>query len=153
MEQTLILIKPDAIQKGLVGKIISIFESKGIKIVGMKMLKISKELSKEHYFHLLSKPFYPDLERFITHHPIIAMALEGKECIQIVRNMVGATNSRMAASGTIRGDFSMSTSRNIIHASDSAEIAQKEIKRFFKSDELYLYEFALSDYTYANDEK
>ncbi len=152
MERTLILIKPDAIQRGLVGKIIARFEARGLSVIGMKMLKMSRELSKEHYFHLSSKPFYPDLEKFMTHHPIVAMALEGKECVQVVRDMMGSTNSRKAAPGTIRGDFSISTSRNIIHGSDSIETAEKEIKRFFKSEELYEYKTALAEYSYAPDE-
>lgn len=152
MERTLVLIKPDAIQRGLVGEVISRFESRGIKIIGMKMFLIDKKISKEHYSHLVEKPFYPDLEKFITHHPIIAIALEGKECVQIVRDMIGATNSRKAMPGTIRGDLSASTSRNIIHGSDSIETAKKEIKRFFKPKELHSYQFALLNYHYAPDE-
>lgn len=152
MERTLILIKPDAIQRGLIGRIISRFESRGLKIIGMKMLRMGKEVSKEHYSHLTGKPFYPDLEKFMTHHPLLAMVLEARECVQVVRDMIGATNSRKAAPGTIRGDMSMSTSRNIIHGSDSIEAAEKEIKRFFKPEELHEYRFASSDYGYAPDE-
>lgn len=152
MERTLALVKPDAIQRGLIGEIISRFERRGLKIIGMKMLRIDKALSKEHYSHLTAKPFYPDLEKFITHHPIIAMVLEGKECVQVVRDMIGSTNSRKAAPGTIRGDLSMSTSRNIIHGSDSPETAEKEIRRFFKPEELHAYKSALADYSYASDE-
>ena len=152
MERTLILIKPDAIQKGNAGGIVSRFEKRGLKIVGMKMLKLTPELSKDHYSHLVSKPFYPDLENFMTHHPVIAMVLEGKECVEVVRGMMGPTNSRKAAPGTIRGDLSMSTSRNIIHGSDSLESAEKEIKRFFKSNELHDYKFSCADYNYASDE-
>ncbi|MDD5337729.1 MAG: nucleoside-diphosphate kinase [Candidatus ainarchaeum sp.] len=153
MERTLVLLKPDSIQRGLMGKIITRFEARGLKIVGMKMLKMGKELSKEHYSHLLGKPFYPDLEKFMTHHPIVAIVLEGKECVQVVRDMMGPTNSRKALPGTIRGDFSMSTSRNIIHGSDSTETAEKEVKRFFKPEELHEYKFSGSDYAYAPDEQ
>ncbi len=152
MERTLILIKPDAIQRGIIGKIVSRFESKGLKIVGMKMMQMTKEVSKEHYSHLTAKPFYPDLEKFMTHHPIVAMVLEGKDCVQVVRDMIGATNSRKALPGTIRGDMSMSTSRNIIHGSDSLETAEKEVKRFFKPEELHNYKLAASEYCYAPDE-
>lgn len=152
MERTLVIIKPDAIQRSFVGEIISRFEKKGLKIIGMKMIKMNKETAKEHYSHLISKPFYSDLENFITSHPVIVLVLEGKECVQVVRDMVGATNSRKALPGTIRGDYSMSTSRNIIHASDSLETAQKEIKRFFKENELFTYDFEASKYYYAPDE-
>ena len=152
MERTLILIKPDAIQRGLIGGIIARFEARGLKVIGMKMVKMSAAMSKEHYSHLTSKPFYPDLEKFMTHHPIVAMALEGKECVQVVRDMMGATNARKALPGTIRGDMSMSTSRNIIHGSDSLETAGKEVKRFFNPEELYEYTFAAQEYNYAPDE-
>lgn len=152
MERTLILIKPDAIQRGLIGSILARFESRGLKVIGMKMLKMTEAMSKDHYSHLVTKPFYPDLEKFMTHHPVIAMAIEGKECVQVVRDLMGATNSRKAAPGTIRGDLSMSTSRNIIHGSDSLETAEKEIKRFFKPEELHAYKLSSTDYLYASDE-
>ena len=152
MEQTLILIKPDGIQRGAVGSIVNRFERKGLKIVGMKMLQMSKELAKEHYAHLVKKPFYPDLEKFMTEHPIIAMVVEGKDAVDVVRLIVGPTNATKAPAGTIRGDFSNSTSRNVIHASDSKETAEKEVKRFFKEDELHKYEFANEEYRYASDE-
>jgi len=152
MEQTLILIKPDGIQRGAVGSIVNRFERKGLKIVGMKMLQMSKELAKEHYAHLVKKPFYTDLEKFMTEHPIVAMVVEGKDAVEVVRLIVGPTNASKAPAGTIRGDFSNSTSRNVIHASDSKETAEKEVKRFFKEDELYDYEFANEEYRYAADE-
>lgn len=152
MEQTLILIKPDGIQRGVVGSIINRFEKKSLKIVGMKMLQMNKELAKEHYAHLVDKPFYPDLEKFMTEHPIVAMVVEGKDAVEVVRLIVGPTNASKAPAGTIRGDFSNSTSRNAIHASDSKETAEKEVKRFFKKDELYKYEFANEEYRYAADE-
>lgn len=152
MEKTLILIKPDGIQRGAVGSIVNRFERKGLKIAGMKMLQMSKELAKEHYAHLVDKPFYADLEKFMTGHPIIAMVIEGKDAVDVVRLIVGPTNATKAPGGTIRGDFSNSTSRNVIHASDSKETAEKEVKRFFKEDELYKYEFANEEYRYASDE-
>jgi len=153
MEKTLILIKPDAFQRALVGKIISRFERKGLKIVGLKMLKPSPELSKEHYAHLVDKPFYPGLEQFMTQNPIIAMVIEGQEAVEVVRRVVGVTNSRKADAGTIRGDYSMSTGRNTIHASDSVETAQKEVSRFFEPNELFSYNLVLWDFIYAEDEK
>ena len=152
MERTLILLKPDAVERGLIGEVVGRFEKKGLKIVGMKMLKMSKELSKEHYAHITDKPFYPDIENFITSLPIIALVLEGKEVVEVVRLMLGPTNSRKAPSGTIRGDLSNSPARNIIHASDSVETAGKEIKRFFKKEELFDYSLLLKEALYARDE-
>lgn len=151
-ERSLLLIKPDALQRGLVGEIIARFEKKGFKLVGMKMLHVSKELSKEHYAHLVDKPFYPDLEKFVTSNPIVAVVVEGKEAVEVVRLIVGPTNASKASGGTIRGDFSNSTSRNVIHASDSKETAEKEIKRFFKPHELFEYNFSDAYYRYAADE-
>lgn len=152
VERTLILLKPDAIQRGFVGKIISRFENKALKIVGMKMLQMDGKLAKEHYAHLVSKPFYPDLDKFMTEHPILAMVVEGKDAVEVVRLIVGPTNATKAPAGTIRGDFSNSTSRNVIHASDSKETAEKEIKRFFRDNELFSYKFVNEQYRYAKDE-
>ena len=152
MERTLILIKPDAIHRGLIGKIISRFENKGFKIAGMKMLQMTKELSKEHYAHLVDKPFYPDLEKFVTTNPLVAMVVEGKEAVEVIRLIVGPTNASKAPAGTVRGDFSNSTSRNVIHASDSKETAEKEVARFFKKEELFGYEMAVKPYLKASDE-
>jgi nucleoside-diphosphate kinase len=150
-ERTLLLIKPDAIQRGLIGPILARFEAKGFKIVGLKMIHVSKELSKEHYAHLVSKPFYPDLEKFVTAQPIVAVVIEGKEAVEVTRLIVGPTNASKAPGGTIRGDFSNSTSRNVIHASDSKETAEKEIHRFFKPAELFDYKLNES-FLYASDE-
>lgn len=151
-ERTLLLIKPDAIQRGFIGDIITRFERKGFKIVGMKMLHMSKELAKEHYSHLVSKPFYPDLEKFVTSHPLVSMVIEGKEAVEVTRTIVGPTNASKAPGGTIRGDLSNSTSRNVIHASDSKETAEKEIKRFFKDSELFEYKLNNEPYLSAPDE-
>ncbi len=152
LERTLILLKPDAIQRGLVGSITGRFERKGLKIVGLKMLQMDSKFAKEHYAHLADKPFYPDLEKFVTEHPIVAMVVEGKDAVEVVRLIVGPTNATKAPGGTIRGDFSNSTSRNVIHASDSKETAKKEVKRFFKENELFDYKFANEYYRYAPDE-
>jgi len=152
MERSLLLLKPDAIQRGLVGEIISRFEKKGLKISGLKMLQVSKELAGEHYSHLTDKPFYPDLEKFVTTHPIIAMVVEGKEAVEVVRLIVGPTNASKAPGGTLRGDFSNSTSRNVIHASDSIETAKKEVARFFSDGELFDYELFVAPFLKASDE-
>ncbi|MBN1169941.1 nucleoside-diphosphate kinase [Candidatus Micrarchaeota archaeon] len=152
MERTLLLLKPDAIQRGLVGSIVSRFEKKGFKIVGLKMMQMSRDVARQHYAHLVDKPFYPDLEKFVTGHPLVAMCVEGKEAVEVVRLIVGPTNASRAPAGTIRGDFSNSTSRNVIHASDSIETAKKEVARFFKKDELFSYALKAEDYLKASDE-
>ncbi len=150
MERTLILFKPDALQRGIVGEILSRFEKKGLKIVAMKMLKMDAEKVREHYAHLADKPFFPALEKFMT-HPIIAAVLEGKDAVAVVRKMVGATNAREAEPGTIRGDYSMSISKNVIHASESREVAEEEIRRFFDEKEIFSWE--RNEYWfYAEDE-
>ncbi|MFH1221592.1 MAG: nucleoside-diphosphate kinase [Candidatus Micrarchaeota archaeon] len=151
-EKTLILLKPDAVQRGLCGEVLARFEKKGLKLVALKMLRMTPALAKEHYAHLVSKPFYPDLEKFMTSQPIIAAVIEGKEAVEVIRSMLGPTNATKAPAGTVRGDFSNSTSRNIIHASDSKETAEKEVKRFFKDDELFKYEFVTEQFRYAADE-
>ena len=153
VEKTLILLKPDALQRGLVGKIISRLEGRGLQIVGMKMLKLGQAECDEHYAHLKDKPFYPKLAEFMTSAPVIAMVVQGAEAVKIARNMCGPTNAREAPAGTIRGDFSLSTQYNVIHASDSLETANKEIARFFKKDELHEWKRALDAYTAATDEK
>lgn len=152
MERTLVLLKPDGIQRGLVGETIARLERKGLKITGLKMFKMSKELAKEHYSHLINKPFYHDLERFMTGQPVIAMVVEGKEAVEVVRLIVGPTNATKAPGGTIRGDFSNSTSRNIIHASDTRETAEKEVRRFFSKDEVFDYKLVAYEFLYAGDE-
>lgn len=151
-ERTLLLLKSDSVQRGLIGRILERFEVKGFKIVGLKMIKISPALAKEHYAHLVSKPFYPDLEKFMTENPVVAVVVEGKEAVEVIRNIVGPTNASKAPAGTIRGDFSNSTSRNIIHASDSKETAVKEVARFFKNEELFNYKLITESFLYASDE-
>ncbi|MBN2478070.1 nucleoside-diphosphate kinase [Candidatus Micrarchaeota archaeon] len=150
MEKTLILIKPDAVQRELVGTVISRFERKGFTIAGLKMIHMDGNLAKEHYSHLVEKSFYPGLEEFMTHQPIVAMVIEGKDAVEVVRKMVGKTNAREADPGTIRGDYSLSVSKNTIHASDSKETAEKEVKRFFKPEEIFSYK--KSSYYYSEDE-
>lgn len=137
MEQTLIIFKPSAVERALVGKILSRFEQKGLTITGMKMMQLSEELLRRHYSHLTDKPFFPLILKSMTASPVIVMVLRGINAISVVRTMTGATNGREALPGTIRGDFSMSNQENIIHASSSPEDAEAEIKRFFSPDELF----------------
>ena len=152
MEKTLILIKPNAIQRGLTGDIVTRFERKGLRIVGMKMMFMSDDIVKEHYAHLVERPFFPYLKASMQAAPLIACCLEGAEAVETVRLMVGATNSRKALPGTIRGDFSMSGEQNVVHASDSVENALIEINRFFKPEELFDYDSAVTCFEYGGEE-
>ena len=136
MERTLIILKPDAVQRGLCGEIVSRFERKGLQIVGMKMMRIPRQLAETHYEPHKGKPFYPGLVNFMTSSPVIVLALAGKDAIAISRRMMGATFGSKAEPGTIRGDFGVSNSFNLIHGSDSPESAQRELGLFFKPDEL-----------------
>lgn len=140
MERTLIIAKPDALQRGLVGEIMSRFELKGLKLAGIKMLSLSDELLQKHYKEHLEKDFYEGLEKFMKSSPVVIMAWEGFECVNSVRLIVGHTNPRQAEAGTIRGDMSIGTGRNLIHASDSKKNGKAEVKAFFKDDELFEYE-------------
>jgi len=152
-EQTLVLVKPDAIQRGLVGKILERFERKGLKMVGCKMMTLDEVLLREHYAHLADKPFFKGLAKFMQSTPIIAMCWEGLEVVEAVRKLCGITKARSAEAGSIRGDFAMSVACNVVHASDSAENAEKEVRRFFKSDELYSYDKSEYMHVYADDER
>jgi nucleoside-diphosphate kinase len=152
MERTVILIKPDALDRGIAFEVASRFEKMGFKIVAVKMVHMTPNLSKEHYSHLVEKPFYHHIEKFMTSKPVIAMILEGKDAVNVVRKRLGKTNAREAEPGTIRGDYSMSTQKNLVHASDSIETAEKEIKRFFKPEEIFNYSRANEDSFYASDE-
>lgn len=136
MEQTLVLIKPDGVQRGLVGQIITRLERRGLKLIGMKFMQVSTELASTHYEAHVGKPFYEGLVNYITSSPIVAMVWEGKDAIQIMRTTMGATNAAVAAPGTIRGDFAVEIGRNLVHGSDGLESAAREVSLFFKSDEL-----------------
>jgi nucleoside-diphosphate kinase len=140
IQRTLVLLKPDALQRDLLGDIISRFERKGLKIVGLKLAQPSGELWDEHYAHLKEKGFYPGLKAFMSQGPLVAVALEGAGAVAEVRKIVGATNPQEADAGTIRADFSMKVSSNLVHASDALETATAELKRFFREDELFSYE-------------
>ncbi|MEK6320536.1 MAG: nucleoside-diphosphate kinase [Acidobacteriota bacterium] len=152
MERTLILIKPDAIQRALIGKIITRFEEKGLKLIGIKFLKLSDALLNEHYSHLADKPFFGGTRRFMQLTPVIAICLEGLDCVETVRRLCGITKSREAAPGTIRGDWAMSIQANLVHASDSIETASKEVARFFDASELFEYQSVLTSTIYSEDE-
>lgn len=140
MERTLVLIKPDATERGLIGRIVTRFEEKGLKIIGMKMMRANMALLEEHYAHLKDQPFFPKIAAFMMSAPIVALCIEGLEAIRVVRSMCGITQSRDASPGTIRGDLAMSTRSNLVHASDSPATAVKEIELFFREEELFLFE-------------
>ena len=132
MERTLILLKPDTVERQLVGTILNRFEQKGLKIIAMRMLQFTPELSRQHYADHVDKPFYPGLETYITSGSVVAAILEGPEAVAVVRRMMGPTNGIEAPSGTIRGDFALSGQRNLIHASDSSAAAEREMALFFE---------------------
>jgi nucleoside-diphosphate kinase len=136
LERTLVIIKPDGVQRGLIGEITHRLERRGLKIVGMKLMTISNELAQKHYGVHQGKPFYEGLVQYITSGPVVVMALEGKKAIETVRNTVGATNPASAAPGTIRGDLAVEIGRNLIHASDAPESAENEVKLFFGDEAL-----------------
>ena len=152
MQRTLVLLKPDAVERRLTGELISRFEAKGLNIVAMKMLRVTPELAKQHYAEHVEKPFYPSLESFITSAPIVALAIDGLDVIKVVRDMLGATSGLNAAAGTIRGDFSSSRQMNLVHASDGAEAAQRELALYFNTDEFCRSEPVLTPFMRAADE-
>ncbi len=152
MERSLILLKPDCVERRLIGTIISRFEEKAINIVAMKLIQVTPELAKQHYAEHVSKPFYPGLEQFITGSPVVAMVLEGLEVIRVVRDMLGATNGLKAAAGTIRGDYSSSRQMNLVHASDGPEAATREINLYFTPSEICAYQPVLTPWMRADDE-
>jgi nucleoside-diphosphate kinase len=139
LDRSLVLIKPDGVQRGLAGQIISRFETKGLKIVAMKMLLVDKELAGRHYEVHKAKPFFADLVSFITSSPIIAIVLEGPKAVDVIRQIMGETNGAKASPGTIRGDFGIDLQQNLVHGSDSLENAAKEISIFFKESEIISY--------------
>jgi nucleoside-diphosphate kinase len=152
-ERSLILFKPDAVQRRLCGRLISRIEERGLKIIGLKMLQVTPELSRRHYAEHVSKPFYPLLEEFITSAPVVALVVEGPEAIKVLRDMMGPTNGRNAAPGTIRGDYGVSRQMNLIHGSDGPEAAQREIGIYFRPEELCEYAPTLGGWVCADDER
>lgn len=152
MEQTLVLIKPSAVARGLIGEIITRFQNKGLIITGMKMMQLDEKICREHYAHLVDRPFFPFLLKSMTRTPIIAMVLKGLDAVHVVREMTGATKGRAAAPGTLRGDYCMSGQENIVHASDSPENALIEIDRFFSQGEVFDYTCDMFKFLYSPDE-
>ena len=152
MERTLVLLKPGIVKRALMGEIISRFERRGLRIVGMKMMQLSDEILEQHYAHLVDKPFFPSLKASMQATPVLALCLEGVEAIRVVRGMAGATNGRNADPGTIRGDYSMSNQQNVVHASDGPHTAFEEINRFFKPEEIFDFQMLNTDRLYAVDE-
>jgi nucleoside-diphosphate kinase len=148
METTLIILKPDAVQRGLMGRILARFEDKGLQVVGCKLMQISQELASQHYKDHVSKPFYPGLVRFMTGSPVLVLAVRGMGAITICRGMMGATFGSKAAAGTIRGDFGVSNSFNLIHGSDGPEAAARELGLFFKAGEVLEYPRATEAWIY-----
>lgn len=152
MQKTLVLIKPSAIQRSLVGEVVSRFEKKGLQIIGFKMMTLSDDILKTHYAHLVERPFFKRIKDSMQVTPVFAVALKGVDAVEVVRKMSGTTNGRNAAPGTIRGDLSMSVQENIVHTSDSPENAAIELDRFFNKDEIFEYEPLIFPHLYANDE-
>ena len=153
MERTLIILKPDAVQRGLVGEIISRLEQKGLKLVGMKMASLDEAILRVHYEEHLEKPFYEGLEQFMKSSPVVLLVWEGYQCVESVRLIVGATNPRQAAPGSIRGDLAIGTGRNLIHASDSKESGEREVANFFKAHELFDYDKSEYSHLYEQNER
>ncbi len=137
MEKTFVIFKPDCMEQRLVGKVLSRFEAAGFDVIGCKMARLSPALLRTHYAHVADKPFYPEIEKFMSSRPVIMLAMQGDNIVQRVRDLLGPTDSRKAAKGTIRGDFGTEMMKNVVHASDSVDNANAELARFFKADELF----------------
>lgn len=152
MQRTLILFKPDCVQRRLVGRILARFEDKGLNVVAMKMMWITPELARRHYAEHVEKAWYPTLEAFITGGPVVAAILEGLEAVRVVREMLGATSGLKAAPGTIRGDYSSSRQMNLVHASDGPEAAAREIELYFQPGEILAFQPTISPWLRAADE-
>lgn len=149
-EQSLIIIKPDAIQRNLVGEIIGRFERKGLRIIGMKMMHLNDALLTEHYAHIADKPFFPKIQKFMKSAPVVVMGLSGVGAVAAIRTIVGPTKAFEAAAGTVRGDLAISMQSNVVHASDSVENGQAEIARFFKPEEILDYKKLGEEVVYSD---
>ncbi len=152
MEKTLVILKPGAVQRALVGEVTARFERKGLRLAGMKMMQLTDELLNEHYSHLAGKPFFQRIKNSMMASPVVCCCYEGVDAVETVRSMTGSTNSRKAAPGTIRGDYSVSNQQNIVHASDSVENAAIEVARFFKPEEVFDYQSGAFAYVYGDGE-
>lgn len=152
MEKTLVLLKPSCVERNLIGEVIGRIERRGLIICGMKMMQLDEQILREHYSHLVDKPFFPSLAESMMASPVVALVLKGVDVVSVFREMVGVTNGRKAAPGTLRGDFCMSGSLNIIHASDTPENAEIEINRFFNPSEVFDYIPANMKFIYGDGE-
>ncbi|RFB16974.1 nucleoside-diphosphate kinase [Bacillus sp. HNG] len=148
MEKTFLMVKPDGVQRQLIGEIVSRFERKGFQLVGAKLMAVSEELASEHYAEHKERPFFGELVEFITSGPVFAMVWQGENVIATARHMMGATNPKDAAPGTIRGDFGLTVGKNVIHGSDSTASAEREISLFFKEEELVAYDKLINKWIY-----
>lgn len=153
IEKSLIIIKPDAIQRNLFGEIVGRLEKKGLKIIGTKMMTLEDAKIEEHYAHIKDKPFFPGIRDFMKSTPVVVLAVEGVNAVSSIRLLVGPTKAWEANAGTIRGDFSLSTQSNLVHASDTIEAGEMEIARFFKKEEIFSYERVDMDFVYAEHKK
>ncbi len=147
LERTLVLVKPDGVKRGLIGEILGRLEGKGLKIVAARLLRVSPELASRHYAEHQAKPFYPGLVQHITSGPVLALAVEGRSAISVVRLLTGATNPQTAAPGTIRGDLALAVTPNLIHASDSPASAERELGLFFTADDYHAYTLSAEEFT------
>ncbi len=152
MEKTLAILKPSTIQRNLIGEVVKRIEQRGLIIAGMKMIQLDEAILRQHYSHLVDKPFFPSIVESMTACPVIVMCLEGVDAVSVFREMTGVTNGRKAAPGTLRGDYCVSGQMNIVHASDSVENAKIELARFFKEDEIFDYKPATLGFIYGEDE-
>ena len=152
LERTLVLIKPDGVQRALAGRILARYEERGLKVVGLKLLRVDRDLAERHYHVHREKPFFGGLVEFITSAPLVALALEGPNAIAVVRTINGATRPHEAAPGTIRGDFALETAQNIVHASDGPEAAEFELDLWFEADELQSYDRDIDRWVLAPEE-
>ncbi|WP_066634338.1 nucleoside-diphosphate kinase [Desulfolucanica intricata] len=148
MQRTFVMVKPDGVQRGLVGKIINTFEQKGYKIAGLKLMQITRDLAENHYGEHRGKPFFEALVGYITSGPVVAMVLEGKDAVSAARNIMGATNPVQAAPGTVRGDYGIDIGRNVVHGSDSPESAEREINLFFSPEEIIEWQRTVDPWIY-----
>jgi nucleoside-diphosphate kinase len=153
MERTIVLVKPDGVQRGLIGEIIHRFERKGLKLSALKMMNMTDEIIDAWYAHHREKPFFPSLKAFMTSYPIVAMVWEGQEAVSVIRKMIGITLARQAEPGTIRGDFAISTQMNLIHASESVEAAEKELNILFAEGDLFSWERTDALHLYGEEER
>lgn len=148
MEKTFIMVKPDGVQRQMIGEILSRFERKGLQLAGAKLMRVTEQMAEKHYAEHQGKPFFGELVEFITSGPVFAMVWEGENVVEVTRRLIGKTNPKEALPGTIRGDFGMFVGKNIIHGSDSLESAEREIHIFFKDEELVSYQQLMTGWIY-----